>query len=257
MVDRGFRDYDTTNKYSYEQKRLDDYYGKGDERPIRKGTTLKKNTSSEASLQTYGSIFYPMINEKNLMQINQKREYTQYLSDFKSTLKAHPQHHGKLYDMTSYSEQFSRPIKETAAEVVSRRELSRDKSAGLLTPSAARREGLKMTSCLTGEQYRDFPDPQFNTHVQRSWIYGREGSLKAADRKLENTIASMDFKQGKDSDLVMGKYQRDHTKFFGADKETSLPLEDGERAFFPKIEGVGTFRRIRSNINLPARTQMK
>jgi hypothetical protein len=72
VVDRGHRDFDTLNKYSFEQKRLDDYYAKGDERPIRKGTTLKKNTSSEASLQTYGSIFYPMINEKNLLQINQK-----------------------------------------------------------------------------------------------------------------------------------------------------------------------------------------
>ena len=75
LVDLGHRDYNTLNKYSFDQTRLDNYYGKGDERPIRKGTTLKKNTSSEASLQTYGSIFYPMINEKNLAQISQKRTH--------------------------------------------------------------------------------------------------------------------------------------------------------------------------------------
>ena len=63
-----------------------------------------------------------------------------------------------------------------------------------------------MTSCLTGEQYRDFPDPQFNTHVQRSWVPGRENSLTAADRKLENTVSSMDLKNCGDSSLVMGKY---------------------------------------------------
>jgi hypothetical protein len=108
-ADLGHRDYSTLNKYSFDQTRLDNYYGKGDERPIRKGTTLRKNTSSEASLQTYGSIFYPMINEKNLLQINQKRknlkfsnkkskknilflilnislgDFTQYPTDFRST----------------------------------------------------------------------------------------------------------------------------------------------------------------------------
>jgi hypothetical protein len=113
-----------------------------------------------------------------------------------------------------------------------------------------------MNSCLTGEQYRDFPDPQFNTHVQRSWVYGRENSLNTADRKLEQTVGSMDIKHSKDSGLVMGKYQRDHVKTHGADRETTLPMEDGERAFFPKIDQVGTFRRIRSNVNLSTRTPM-
>jgi hypothetical protein len=113
-----------------------------------------------------------------------------------------------------------------------------------------------MNSCLTGEQYRDFPDPQFNTHVQRSWVYGGENSLNAADRKLEQTVASMDFKQRKDSGLVTEKYHRDHNKTYGADRETTLPMEDGERMFFPKIDQVGTFRRMRSDVNLSTITPM-
>ena len=72
ILDQGNTNFGSLNKYSFEQKRLNHYYDKGDERPLRKNTTLRKNTSSEATLQTYGSIFYPMINEKNLYQIQKK-----------------------------------------------------------------------------------------------------------------------------------------------------------------------------------------
>jgi hypothetical protein len=44
--------------------------------------------------------------------------------------------------MSSYHEHYARPIRETANEVVARRELSRESHAGLLTPSQARREGI-------------------------------------------------------------------------------------------------------------------
>lgn len=40
-----------------------------------------------------------------------------------------------------------------------------------------------MTSILTAEQYRDFPDPQHNTESQRAWVYGQENALLTAKGK--------------------------------------------------------------------------
>jgi len=50
--------------------------------------------------------------------------------------------------------------------------------------------------------------------------------------------------------LILSKYGRDHASFIGPDNMTSLPLENGERDFFPKLDYKGAFRRIRSNITL-------
>lgn len=44
--------------------------------------------------------------------------------------------------MTSYCDTFSRIPRESAEEVLSKREMSRDKSAGLMTPSHSQREGF-------------------------------------------------------------------------------------------------------------------
>jgi hypothetical protein len=43
--------------------------------------------------------------------------------------------------MTTYCDDFSRNPLETAGEVVARREMSRDRSAGLMTESLSKREG--------------------------------------------------------------------------------------------------------------------
>ena len=107
-----------------------------------------------------------------------------------------------------------------------------------------------MTSVLTAEQYRDFPDPQYNTHVQRSWVYGKENAIDVADKKLEHSAKGMCQANGGNSEGVLAKYKRDYMGVIGADKLTSLPIEDGERAFFPKIDAGSNFRKIRSNVNL-------
>jgi len=162
----------------------------GDERPIIKTTKIQLNTTREPTLQTAGSIFYPLINEKNSHQISKRREFPQNFTDFKSTLKSHPQKSSHLYDLTTYQKMYDRRTKPTAEADFERRNMRRDVSAGMLTDSRSI-EGLKKSSILTAEQYRDYQDPQFNTHVQRSWVYGKENSLGIADGKLEKTVEEM------------------------------------------------------------------
>lgn len=111
--------------------------------------------------------------------------------------------------------------------------------------------GIKISSILTGEQYRDYQCPQYNSHVQRSWVYGKEHSMQKADQKLENTIAGMrNSENGNNAQAVLAKYQRNHCDFNGIDKATSLPLENGENTFFPKLTHPGYYRKIRSQVTL-------
>merc|ERR1711976_435755 len=128
--------------------------------------------------------------------------------------------------------------------------MKRNASAGVLSDSRDT-EGIKISSILTGEQYRDYECPQFNTHVQRSWVYGKESSLERCDKKLEDTAKKL-----RNSDMqttaqnVLARYQVNHKEFNGIDKPTSLPLENGENTFFPKLTHQGYYRKIRSQVTL-------
>lgn len=100
-----------------------------------------------------------------------KQNYT----NFQSTLKKHPESKDKFYELTAYEIGYGKPDKDMPIDALKSPQLRRDKSAGVLTDSLTK-NGLRMSSVLAGEQYRDFPDPQFNTGIQRSWIYGNENS---------------------------------------------------------------------------------
>lgn len=101
------------------------------------------------------------------------------------------------------------------------------------------------------EKYRDFPDPQFNTGIQRSWVYGNENALDVAEKNLNATIAGMGpYSRHTRSEVVMAKYERDHLGPKGADNEASLPLENGEIQFFPKLQFSGAYRHQRTDVNM-------
>jgi len=147
-------------------------------------------------------------------------------------LKKHPISEGKFYGLTSYQSQNSRPKQTEALKAFVDEQSCRNRRAGVKT-GQGQREGVKITSILTSEQYRDYPDPQHATHAQRTWVYGHENSLKVADDKLAKTFTNFDQKD-KTAESTLAKYQRDYQGMKGADNEASLPLENGSSNFFPK-----------------------
>merc|ERR1712054_428710 len=73
-----------------------------------------------------------------------------------------------------------------------------------------------------------------------SEVRGKEGSLERCDRKLEDTAKVLRKKNSTaTAKNVLAKYQVDHKEFNGIDKPTSLPLENGENTFFPKLQHQG------------------
>lgn len=246
IIDRGDKEFEPLSKYSYQKERLDHFYQKGDERPIIKTTALAKNTTREPQQQTKGAKQYPLINEKNTHQILEKRSYPENNTDFNSTLKKHPVSEGKFYGLTSYQSQNSRPKQTEALKAFVDLQTEKNRRAGVKTGQGSR-EGVKITSILTSEQYRDYPDPQHATHAQRAWVYGHENSLKVADDKLAKTFSTFD-QQNKTAEGTLAKYQRDYAGLKGADNEASLPLECGQNSFFPKQPENGAYRHIRSDV---------
>lgn len=73
---------------------------------------------------------------------------------------------------------------------------------------------------------------------------------------METTISGM----GLDSihtrsEAVLAKYQRDHIGMKGADNEASLPLENGDRCFFPKLDYNGAYRHQKTDVNMARNKQ--
>lgn len=182
VIDRGESNFETLHKWSFQQSRLDHFYGKGDERPLTKDTTLTKNTTIEPTLQTTGAKEYPMINDNNSYQAHIKRNVPMNSTNFASTLKKHPKGHDQFYNLTSYQLMTSKKPKVTKEQEAIDEKKRNDTAAGVETDSLYK-DGLKMTSILTAEQYRDFPDPQHNTESQRAWVYGQENALLTAKGK--------------------------------------------------------------------------
>mgnify|MGYP000051713394 CR=1 FL=1 len=126
--------------------------------------------------------------------------------------------------MTTYQSAYSRQGKEGVEEAIrSEREL-RERGSGLGTPSDLKVQGPKMISVLTGEQYRDFEDPQHNTHCQRTWVYGGDNTLKVADSSLRNTIQGLGGVATPEDIMKSYRINRNPKARIG-DGPTSLPLE--------------------------------
>lgn len=81
-----------------------------------------------------------------------------------------------------------------------------------------------MNSYLVGEPYRDYPDPQFNTHVQRTWVYGKEKSLKVAEDKITDTALKLG-NRARPQTVAAGMRKRTLPTFKIGDGPNTLPLE--------------------------------
>lgn len=91
---------------------------------------------------------------------------------------------------------------------------------------------------LIGENYRDYEDPQQNTHIQRSWVHGKERSLNVAENSLRRTMSTLGGSAPKDE--IMSVYRKGiYPQFKIGDKLNSLPLEskkNPQKNYFLKIE---------------------
>lgn len=133
--------------------------------------------------------------------------------------------------MTTYQSAFSRNIDNDVVNQTLRERELREKCAGGKTQddrkiggNSPRNPGTKMTSVLTGEQYRDFEDPQHNSHCQRSWVYGGDPTIGVADKGLSRTLEAMGGSASPEAVIAMYRQSRNPKARIG-DGPTSLPLE--------------------------------
>ena len=129
----------------------------------------------------------------------------------------------------------------------------RNTSAGGI-PRADAKEGIYSSSILIGEQYRDFPDPQFNTQAQRAWVYGLENSMVVADKQANEILKKMP--KPTTADALMARYKRQYRGLKGADTHMSLPLENGQRNFMPKLDNPGAYRHMSTDVTKIANKPM-
>ncbi len=81
-----------------------------------------------------------------------------------------------------------------------------------------------MTTLLIGEQYMDFEDPQKNSYVQRSWIYGCDPTIKRVEEKLNNTLRQLGGKASRATIMnTMARERVNGNRII--DMNNSLPLE--------------------------------
>ena len=126
--------------------------------------------------------------------------------------------------MTTYQSAFSRnQNNDMLTKTLLEREL-RERGAGSKREDERRIGGIKMSSVLSAEQYRDYDDPQHNTHCQRTWVYGGEKALSYTDNGLRKTLNAMGGTATPEALVGMYRYARNPKAKVG-DGATTLPLE--------------------------------
>jgi len=120
-----------------------------------------------------------MINDSNVNQeiIQSKRPASVGPSSFTSSLSYHLPEEDRRYLMTTNQQFYGKPPKEDPITFIEKNENKFKNMAGTTTKSVED-HGIKTTSVLTGEKFRDDPDPQLNTKMQRSWIPSMPADLK-------------------------------------------------------------------------------
>lgn len=248
VLNQGFKEYTTENRNQYDENVLTDYQSRGDLRPIKKNSSVEPNARDKTThSHTSGAKDFKIMNDTNAEQQYVKRPVQANVTDFGSTLRNHPDDHGKLFDLTTYQSAYSRNKKsDLQADIKDERAL-RERPAGSRRDVELKLGGIKMTSVLTGEQYRDYEDPQHNTHCQRSWVCGGDNALSSTDNKLRSTLQSLGGIAHPDT--IMERYrQSTNPKARIGDGPTTLPLENGEREFFPLLNSEGAYRKQRSEV---------
>jgi hypothetical protein len=85
-------------KESYRKQLIDNFRKHKDLRPVKKRSTSVGGFAERKNqhFQTSGTANIKLINEKNAHQQYVKRQYPQNVTNFKSTLKSHPDDHKKM-----------------------------------------------------------------------------------------------------------------------------------------------------------------
>jgi hypothetical protein len=107
--------------------------------------------------------------------------------------------------MTTYQESFQKT--DGATKALSYSQSTRDfrsKPAGLA--DRVKLEGAKISSLLVGESYRDYEDPQQNSHVQRAWVHGKDRTLDVAEKNLRRTTSTLGGAASRD--LIMSTHAK-------------------------------------------------
>lgn len=227
IVDYNQMNYKTLYSQTFSKERLDNYYGNGDMRPIRKTVQDKLANSEQApEIQTSGAKMKEIVNVHNLSKYAQYgKDVKMNVSDFGSTLPRHPKDHGTFYNVTSYHAAFSRPLKTAGAISTCSFQNPKDsRPAGLPKERSFTDQGMRLTSCLTGEKYRESEDPKDSTRAQRAWLPRTDSSLRFAEQNLTQFKS---LTRGKSVGLP-STYRSMITQVNPIDNANSLPMESTE-----------------------------
>jgi hypothetical protein len=251
VADDGFRDYKTINQTTYDPKLLQNYKAYGDCRPVVKSIESRKDyPENQAAIQTSNSKAFTLLNQNNMQKhaTETKRDVKMSITNFGSTFNKHQPDHDRFYMMTSYQQFFDRQDKPTPQEVIEKdgKKLASFKGHKARPEDA---KGIKMTSTLTGESFKNALDPQQNTRVQRAWLPYVEGAIKAAEDNMakNDTINSTNGFKTTDK---LANYRANNSQVLPYDIATSLPLGEGEQALQIKYHEPGAFRKIRSDVTM-------
>jgi len=249
IADDGFKDYKTMNKTMMDPLLLKNYKNYQDCRPLVKTVQAPKTfPENQTSIQTNQSKVFPLLTQETLQKhvTEIKRDVKMNITDFGSTFKKHDPDHQRLFNLTTYQQNFDRPQNRTVEDVIKQDGAKLTSFAGG-DGRPEHLQGIKMTSPLVGEVYKTQKDPQQNTEVQRSWLPYSENALKAAEenmKKSQQMNASNNFK----TTNQLTSYKLDNSQRLPYDIATSLPVEDGMYTLKSKYMGVGSFRRVGTDV---------
>lgn len=250
IPDDRFSEYKTVHASDFNLNRIQNFYGLNDQRSIVKvNSSAVLKPEGDAQIQTSAVKHYSLLNPQNLTKMTEaNRNVTMNNSDFGSTLKKHDREHERTYMITTNHDAFSRPLKQTASEIIKKHAESTLKPAGYITP-LERFSGAALRSSLTGETLRTSFDPQHNTRVQRSWLPAKDKAIDVAEMNVAKNV-EINTTGGKTSGDPMENYRRNMTQKKDWDIATSLPMGDGQYNLQDKFWDAGTFRKIRTDVTL-------
>ncbi|EGR29563.1 thioesterase family protein, putative [Ichthyophthirius multifiliis] len=215
------------------------------------GKYIIKNKNNPNQIQTQRSDKYTLLNGKNVQHIQRERQGLTNVTDFGSTFKKFPESHEKFYGITNYQHSFSRPLKQTANEIISAREKKLINLAGT-NERPYNQQCLKMTSILTAEKYKNGIDPKDNTAIQRSWLPYYDKAIFFAEKNIQqnnemnkvNGIVPFDSLQ---------TYKTNINQVLNHDISTSLNVvryKKDENVMQKRYNIPGEFRHIRQDVTM-------
>jgi len=189
-----------------------------------------------------------MITLRQIPEIEKDRNVKQSATDFGSTFRKHEEMHQKFLGKTSYHDAYSRPLKDNAQETIQRFYETQNKYSGG-NERPIERQGPKMTSVLTGEKFKNLPEPKDNTGVQRSWLPYPDRGLDVALQNLQ-TNETVNTITGFKPLNPLQTYRQNNAQILPYDIATSLPLQEGEYPMRPKYTNPGQYRHVRTDVTL-------